>query len=129
MRNVVKRLDAACRRANLPIFGVSMGHEEDRTTWRIHYEPAATPRHRTTGAMILNTFDPNNDPLGDQEERLNRGAQIMEKAATQAMLRLLARRFGVSLVVLKNEFQQDLDANKNGRGGGYAFRREVRSSA
>jgi hypothetical protein len=55
---VAERLDRALRAAGIPIVGVSVGNDADRTTWRIDFQAAATAQHRTDGEALRLSFDP-----------------------------------------------------------------------
>jgi hypothetical protein len=39
-----------------PIVGVSIGRWEDRSTWRLHFDPEATPEQREMGKEALFGF-------------------------------------------------------------------------
>lgn len=58
MTNVALLLDDALRAAGIPIAGVSVGSDADRSTWRVAFLPAATDAHRAEAAQIVGTFDP-----------------------------------------------------------------------
>jgi hypothetical protein len=49
-------VDAAVRAAGIPIDGVSIGVDGDRTTWAVAFQPAATAAQRSTAATILATL-------------------------------------------------------------------------
>jgi hypothetical protein len=55
---VVWVVDRALRDAGIPISGAAVGDEQDRATWRVHYQPSATPAQRAQGDQILATIDP-----------------------------------------------------------------------
>ena len=55
MAEVATIVDAALRAAGVPILGVSIGQRTDRSTWRVEFDPAATPAHHATAATILQT--------------------------------------------------------------------------
>lgn len=43
----------ALKAANVPIVSVAIGNPADRATWRIDFDPTATPAQKTQGATIL----------------------------------------------------------------------------
>lgn len=49
-------LDQAVR-AVAPIVGVTVGNENDRSTWSVQFDPSATPEQRAAAANVLATFD------------------------------------------------------------------------
>lgn len=55
---VAERFDRALRVAGIPIVGVSIGVDADRSTWRIQYDASATAQHRVDGEALRVTFDP-----------------------------------------------------------------------
>ena len=48
-------VDHAIRAAGIPIIGVSLGDLADRSTWRVQFDPAATPTQQAQAATILAT--------------------------------------------------------------------------
>jgi hypothetical protein len=48
-------VDHALRAAGIPIVGVSLGDLTDRSTWRVQFDPAATPTQQAQAATILAT--------------------------------------------------------------------------
>lgn len=57
MKSVAAQLDEAIL-AICPISGVSIGDEEDRSTWTIRFSPDATPEQIKAAEQLLATFDP-----------------------------------------------------------------------
>lgn len=57
MNTLSTRLDIAIR-AVAPIIGVSIGRVDDRETWRIDFEPAATEEQRAAAQVVLEAIDP-----------------------------------------------------------------------
>lgn len=51
-------IERIIRDAGIPIDGVSIGNPNDRSTWRIFYQPSATAPQRTQGDGLLQTLDP-----------------------------------------------------------------------
>lgn len=51
-------LDRALKDAGVPIEGVSIGDETDRTTWTAHYQKGATDEQRKAGEALLASLDP-----------------------------------------------------------------------
>lgn len=64
--NVAMALDLTLRAAGIPIEGVSIGRENDPSTWRVHYTADATDAQRTAGAAILTAFDPTTQAVADR---------------------------------------------------------------
>ena len=46
-------VDRSLRAAGIPILGVSLGSLTYRSTWRVHFDPAATPTQQAQAATIL----------------------------------------------------------------------------
>ena len=65
--NLAANLDAAIK-VVCPIYGVSIGREDDRQTWRIDFKPEATLQQRTNAQAILDTFDPQAITLEERSE-------------------------------------------------------------
>lgn len=65
---VATRLDRALRAASIPILGVSVGAEADRSTWSVQYDTFATAQQRTDGENVRLTFDPNSQAAIDAEK-------------------------------------------------------------
>ena len=42
-----------------PIIGVSLGKRDDKGTWRIDFEPRATPAERRAAQDVVDAFDTN----------------------------------------------------------------------
>ena len=55
-RSIVSVLDEKVR-AVAPIDGVSIGHRDDKTTWRVDFRPEATRAQRDAAAAVLAAFD------------------------------------------------------------------------
>ena len=55
--SIAGRLDAAIK-AVCPIDGVSIGHRDDRSTWRIDFREEATAQQRAAAQAVLDAFDP-----------------------------------------------------------------------
>lgn len=53
---IAASLDTAVR-AVAPIVGVSIVRLQDKSTWRIDFDPAATPQQRTQAANVVASFD------------------------------------------------------------------------
>jgi hypothetical protein len=58
-------LDHALRAAGIPITGVSIGHDTDKSTWVISYDAAATSQQRLDAAALLAAFDPASQAVQD----------------------------------------------------------------
>lgn len=56
MMIVAAKLDTAIR-AVAPIVGVSIGRQDDKSTWRIDFAPEATQAERDAAAAVVTTFD------------------------------------------------------------------------
>ena len=55
MANITPIVDRALKAAGIPIDGVSLGDPENRTTWTVQFQAAATAQQRTQAQTILNT--------------------------------------------------------------------------
>lgn len=55
--SVVSRLNAAVC-AVCPIHGVAIGDENDRSTWRVDFDDAASSEQRSVALRVVATFDP-----------------------------------------------------------------------
>jgi hypothetical protein len=53
-----------------PIVGLSLGRLDDRSTWVIDFDPAATAPQRTAAQNIVATFTPTVPPLSDAIDAL-----------------------------------------------------------
>ena len=49
--------DQFARRWDVPIEGVSIGSQADRSTWHIQFSASATPAQRATESEIVTSFD------------------------------------------------------------------------
>jgi hypothetical protein len=57
MADLAALLDQTLRAAGIPIVGVSIGVVNDRATWQVQYDAAATDAQKTQGESIRATFD------------------------------------------------------------------------
>ncbi|MDP7337671.1 MAG: hypothetical protein QGI10_00085 [Vicinamibacterales bacterium] len=110
--NLAHQLDAACKRQGLSITGVSIGRPGDRQTWRIDYLPEATDEDRAAGQTLIDTYNPENDADFSQEQRRLRSSEAVGRQETRALVRLLARRFGVSPATIRQELRADHEAEQ-----------------
>jgi hypothetical protein len=69
LTNLARFLDGALRAAGVPIIGVAIGVETDRATWRIEFDPAATPGQRADGATLLQTITIDAAALAAQDQK------------------------------------------------------------
>lgn len=85
---VASSLDRALRALSIPILGVSVGSEADRTTWRIDYAAVATAQHRIDGEALRNTFDPTNQAVLDADIAASAalGAAFKDRLADLALV-------------------------------------------
>lgn len=51
------RLTRALERAGIPVYGVTIGNDNDRATWRVQYQPTATAQQRLDGDALVQAFD------------------------------------------------------------------------
>lgn len=58
---MVRELDLAIR-VVCPIFGVSVGKYDDKSTWTIHFKPEASAFHRSVAQSVLDVFEPDKPP-------------------------------------------------------------------
>ena len=88
--------------AGIPIVGVSIGREEDRSSWRINYAPGATAQHRADGAALLTNFDPTSTAFRDVD--LDAEARAVADAKPfKAMVIWCAQRFGITVAQARSE--------------------------
>lgn len=66
--NLAAMFARALTRAGIPIVGISIGTETDRSTWRIDYRPEATAQQRIDGDALRLSYDPLTDPAWDTEQ-------------------------------------------------------------
>lgn len=65
MSALAKLLDGTLRRAGIPIDGVSIGFEGDRSTWVVRYAAGATKQDMAAGTALVTTFDPTSPAVLD----------------------------------------------------------------
>lgn len=53
---IAAKLDEAIK-AVCPIRGISIGREDDKTTWRINFKDEATDKQRADARAVLEAFD------------------------------------------------------------------------
>lgn len=53
---LAQAVDAAVR-AVCPIVGVSIAKKTDKSTWRVDFDPSATPTQRAAGSAAVDNFD------------------------------------------------------------------------
>lgn len=95
-------LDRALRRQNIPILGVRVPVDGDRTTWRVDYLPAATAPQRQTGDALLLSYDPAVDSAKVTED-----AQAdLDAKAVKALAIWTAQRLSVPLATMRAEVLQ-----------------------
>lgn len=58
MKKVSTALDEALKAAGVPIVGVSVGRENERSTWRVDIAAGATPEQVQAAEAVLDAFDP-----------------------------------------------------------------------
>lgn len=56
MRTLAEAVEAQIKPV-CPIFGVSIGREDDRQTWRVSFKDEATPQQRASAQAQIDTFD------------------------------------------------------------------------
>ena len=57
MSNVAQRLNDALTAAGIPIFGVSVGRVDDKSSWRIDFADGATADQKTAAEQVVAAFD------------------------------------------------------------------------
>ncbi|MGH9253670.1 MAG: hypothetical protein ACRD3C_03780 [Vicinamibacterales bacterium] len=62
---MVELLDAALRKAGIPIDGVSISDPLNKASWRIDFAKSATEQQRQQAADLVRTFDPTDPALLD----------------------------------------------------------------
>ena len=87
--------DRALRLAGIPILGVSIGDEADRSTWVVRFDVRATAQHRIDADTLRKVFDPTAaDVLMD--ERGQRIAALSRRQDTLATCALVVRSRNVT---------------------------------
>lgn len=59
------QLDAAVKNACPNVAGVSIGRQDDRSTWRINFTDAASSEEIDAAHVIMATFEPSDAPIED----------------------------------------------------------------
>lgn len=80
---LAEQLTRALERASIPVIGVVIGKEADRSTWVVQYKPAASAQQRIDGEALRLSYDPANDPLWTDEQ--------IDRAVDDKALRALVR--------------------------------------
>lgn len=101
---IAQKLDAAIK-VVCPIFGVSIGRPDDKSTWRIDFEAQATSQQRSAAQAVLAAFDPNAPELPDNnaalaERHTNAALDDMERAINAGDT---AGALRISLALLKGK--------------------------
>ncbi len=65
---IADQLTRGLERAGIPVFGVSIGTDADRATWRVQYRPEATAQQRVDGDALVLAFDLVNDVAWTDEQ-------------------------------------------------------------
>jgi len=91
MSGVIETIvDSALRTAGIPIVGVSFGDLSNRATWRIDFDPTATPSQKSQGQTIVNTVavDAAAQTAQSQKDAQSRidGIEIVLKAIVLALI-------------------------------------------
>jgi len=55
--SIAEVLDKLIKDSNIPIYGISIGNEDDKNTWRIDFTPATTPEQKNQAQIIVSNFD------------------------------------------------------------------------
>lgn len=61
------KLDSEIQKA-CPIYGVSIGRKDDKSTWRIDYKPEATQEQRDIAAAIMESYVWDEKPARSETE-------------------------------------------------------------
>ena len=77
-------VDQALRAAGIPIAGVATPNLSDRATWRVDFDPSATPAQRTQAATILQTVVVDATAETDYDAMSQTDQKIL-KAVTQGL--------------------------------------------
>lgn len=77
------RLDQAIQ-AVAPIYGVSIGKRDDKTTWHIQFKPEATREQREAARATLQAFDPM-APAPKSQRELKREALLSDQTVPQSI--------------------------------------------
>jgi hypothetical protein len=60
-----------------PIFGVSIGQNNDPSTWRVDFDPSATDAQRLAANAVVAAFDPSAPTVGDVHAESSRRMLVM----------------------------------------------------
>ncbi len=95
-------LTRTLERSNIPIYGVSIGNESDRTTWRIDFKSTATATHRSQAATILANYNVETDTItlneiNDNEFNRNRAIAALARATWEQLPTITRPTFTIFL--------------------------------
>jgi hypothetical protein len=77
--------------AGIPVYGVSVGNEADKQTWRIDFTPAATIGQRNQATGIVASFSLADPAVVTQEA--NNAAKSLDDRRIQALATAVHKRF------------------------------------
>lgn len=65
--NIAALIDQALRTAGIPIISVTVGNDDDRSTWRVEFAPEATDQQKADAAALLESIDVSPEALAESK--------------------------------------------------------------
>ena len=88
---IARDLMAAANRLGIPVIGVTIRDEADRSTWHLQYLASATDEQRQAGEALKQSYNPE----AEAARVLDAEAQaVMDAKPMQALVRWLAPKVG-----------------------------------
>ena len=98
--SLAAQITAALQRLGVPIYGVSIGRADDRSTWRIDYAPGATDLQRSTAEALKLTYDPATDTAYTDEQATLR---FTDEKLIKAVAIWTAQKLSVPIATARSE--------------------------
>lgn len=76
-------LDQALRAAGIPVLGCAVGIESDKSTWRVDFDPSATPQQQAAAAALIQAFTPQTP---QQKADVDAAGRMNDKRVRAALL-------------------------------------------
>jgi hypothetical protein len=90
MNSMAALVDQALTTAGVPILGVSIGNEQDRTTWHAQFKPEATDAHKATARQVMDAV-----PVDDATQREADASARVDDRLMRALIKYLATSFNL----------------------------------
>lgn len=100
--SVAAKLTGKLQQAGIPILGVSIGRDDDRDSWKVHYAADVTLEQLTQGAAIVSLFDPEAVEPVDLDKEAD---SSFASKPLQALVVWSAMKFGISVAQAKQELK------------------------